>query len=634
MRRLAALLFPALLLVARTASADTEIVLDGTAPEGGLDHFFVPFEVPAGVAEIEVQHLGTVAGNVLDFGLNDPAGFRGWGGGNKEPAIVGGSAASRSYLAGPLPAGTWNVVVGKANIAKNPATYTMKVVLRDAPTLPAESRVPYTPVAALKTEARFYAGDFHTHSRDSGDAKPSLDELATFARAQGLDFAEVSDHNTISQLDFFNEAQAKHPDLLLLPGIEYTTYDGHGNAIGATKWFDHKIGQPGVTIQGVVDEIRGSGALFSINHPALDIGDLCIGCGWKHEVDPDKIDAVEVSTGKADSLFGDATIAFWEALLDKGSHAAAIGGSDDHKATEMQDTFGSPIGEPTTMVFATELSAAAIVAGVKSGRTVVRLTGKTAAMIELTSSVAIPPGSSRLEAATTTLTARVTGGTDKALRFVQDGKPTSEEPIEITSDPFDATLVVNAFAGKETRVRAEVIKGTRRESVTSHVFVRAPGNAGGAGGTSGGGAGAGAGPGSGGAAGSSVAPAPIPADEGCGCSVVGREAALGSAALALLAFGLGAARRGVRRNRSDEALSRTNAPTVRPIVSGDESPAPCPRGRPPRRTARRRRSRDPTRRVRPAFRAPRRPHRFPDRPCGSPLGLPPRRRARDRPLRT
>ena len=60
--------------------------------------------------------------------------------------------------------------------------------------------------APLSMEARWYAGDLHAHSRESGDAKPTIDELVTFARSQGLDFVELSDHNTVSQLDFIDAA--------------------------------------------------------------------------------------------------------------------------------------------------------------------------------------------------------------------------------------------------------------------------------------------------------------------------------------------------------------------------------------------------------------------------------------------
>jgi hypothetical protein len=79
--------------------------------------------------------------------------------------------------------------------------------------------------------------------------------------------------------------------------MEFTTYQGHANAIGSIRWVDHKIGQPGVTIERAVAAFREQGALFSIIHPTLDIGNACIGCAWKHDVDPFLVDAVEIATG-------------------------------------------------------------------------------------------------------------------------------------------------------------------------------------------------------------------------------------------------------------------------------------------------------------------------------------------------
>ena len=96
-------------------------------PPGSETHFFVPFEVPAGTVEIEIRHDDLSSANILDWGLDDPSGFRGWGGGNSEPAIVGEQAASRSYIPGPMPAGTWEVVVGKARIDEPPGQYRIEI---------------------------------------------------------------------------------------------------------------------------------------------------------------------------------------------------------------------------------------------------------------------------------------------------------------------------------------------------------------------------------------------------------------------------------------------------------------------------------------------------------------------------
>src|SRR5262245_44424090 len=103
-----------LLLLSAPALADEVLTFEGEAPAGGPDHFCLPFQVPADVPEIEVRHESRTPPNILDFGVDDPAGYRGWGGGTSEPAVIGVLAASRAYVPGPLPPGAWRVVVGKA----------------------------------------------------------------------------------------------------------------------------------------------------------------------------------------------------------------------------------------------------------------------------------------------------------------------------------------------------------------------------------------------------------------------------------------------------------------------------------------------------------------------------------------
>jgi len=139
------------------------------------------------------------ATNILDWGLDDASGaFRGWGGGNSEAAVVGSNATSRSYLLGPMTPGTWNVVVGKAKIVDAPGQYHVEVFLRTTASLPAQTeRSPYAAATPLSTGPRWYAGDLHVHSKESGDASPSLDEVATLAESRGLDFVILTDHNTV-----------------------------------------------------------------------------------------------------------------------------------------------------------------------------------------------------------------------------------------------------------------------------------------------------------------------------------------------------------------------------------------------------------------------------------------------------
>lgn len=463
LRKLAVL---AVLSVPSVANA-APLVLDGEVPSTGGDFHYLPFTVPAGTVEIEVRHDDLSSANILDFGLDDPSGWRGWGGDLSEPSIVGLEAASRCYTPGPIAAGEWSVVIGKAKIKESPAKYHVEIELRTTPTLPKQARKPYVP-AVVETAARWYAGDFHVHSRESGDAKPTIDEIAIFAKSRGLDFIELSDHNTVSQVDQIVDAQAK-TKVLLIPGYEYTTYAGHANGIGATKWVNHRIGDKGATIVDAVKAIRAQGALFSINHPGLDLGDNCIGCSWKHEVPPDLIDAVEIETlgyNPVGKLFHGLAIQFWEKQLNAGSHAAAIGGSDDHKGGQELSSTQSAIGSPTTMVFARELSVAGILEGIKNGRTVVKLQGPEDPMVDFTTDVA--PKGDTVSDEFVVLRAKVTGG-GEAVRFVKNGEPLGE--IEIKGDQTVEKLFEAPKTGVD-RYRAEVIVDGKPRTITSHVFVK------------------------------------------------------------------------------------------------------------------------------------------------------------------
>lgn len=470
-RALSLLAWVAALGASPAARADTTEVLEGDVPTSGPDHFFVPFTVPPGTREIALLPDDLSKENILDFGLEDGRGYRGWGGGTSEPIVVNAEAASRAFVPGPLDGGGFRVVVGKAKIVASPAKYRITVTYRDAPTLaPQTERRPYVPAPALAAGTRYYAGDLHVHSRESTDAAPTLDEVGTFARSRGLDFVELSDHNTVTQLDFLADVQPRHPALLFVPGIEYTTYQGHANAIGATRFVEHKLGQRGATIGAAVDAIRAQGAVFSINHPMLDLGDVCIGCAWKHDVAPDAIGAYEIGTGgqkESARLFLSVTFAAWEALLDRGSHAAPVGGSDDHRAGKGTGAFASPIGSPTTLVLADALSAEAIVAGIKKGRTVVKLQGPDDPMIALSTEHGALPGD-RVGVRSSKIVAKVTGGRGQRVRFVKNGAPEAE--VEVTSDPFEHALVVAPEEGRETRVRAEVVIDDLPRTVTSHVF--------------------------------------------------------------------------------------------------------------------------------------------------------------------
>jgi len=465
----------ALLALASPAASQTPIVIDAEIPASTPRYFAVPFTVPEGIREIEVRHDDRSERNILDWGLADPTRVRGWGGGNTEAAVVGVEAASRSYLAGAIPAGSWSVLIGQAKVLEQPARYHLEIVLRATPTLPAQpDRRPYIAAAPLAAGARWYAGDFHVHSRESGDASPTLDEVATFARGRGLDFVELSEHNTVSSVDFVTAAQARHPALLFVPGIEVTSYNGHANAIGATRWVDFRVGgtDPAVGIESIAAAVDAQRAVLAINHPVLDLGDVCIGCAWTLPPLPGRIAALEIQNGQysaTGSIFFSQATRFWDAMLDRGDHVAPIGGSDDHRAGRDMGSLASPIGGPTTMVFATELSAQAIVAGVRAGRTVVKLQGPGDPMVDLRTTDGGMLGDT-VRAPGATLTVTVTGGMGAELAWLRNGE--AMDIVPVTADPFTATRAVQAPRGaRDDRWRCELSINGRPRVVTGHLWI-------------------------------------------------------------------------------------------------------------------------------------------------------------------
>jgi len=444
---------------------------EGDVAPGGGDYAEVAFAVPTGTVEIQVAHTDGSDFVILDWGVWSPEGFRGWGGGLEDDAVIGVAQSSRSYLAGPITPGTWRVVIGKAKV--DPATgghYSIDVTCRDKPTLAVAPTAAYTPVV-LSTERRWYRGDFHVHSENSGDATATFAQIATLARMRGLDFVNLSDHNTSSHLPLMAAFQATQSDLLLLRGAEITTYQGHGNSVGTSAYVDHRIGLAGRTIGAVLDDVAAQNGIFIVNHPALDLGGACIGCSWKHDIDWTKVAGIEVLTGKWDlteRLFTPGALAMWDAALDAGARIAAIGGSDDHRAGAGTGSTDTPLGSPTTLVLADNLSEAAIMEGIKAGRTIVQLRGPDDPLVELTLGDAQIGDTVEGSVQAAELRVHIIGGAGNFAQLWRNG--TKADQVEITSDDFTHTFVDDT--GGAHRFRVELINdANNRIVITSHIYV-------------------------------------------------------------------------------------------------------------------------------------------------------------------
>lgn len=454
------------------AAVLSTVHLEADVPVAGGDYVDVTFTVPPNTVEIQIAHDDGSSFDILDWGVWSPEGFRGWGGGLTDDAIIGVAQSSRSYLAGPITPGMWTVSIGKAKLDSDGGHYSIDIECRDNATLPVQPRAAFSPVV-LEDTRRWYKGDFHVHSIQSGDANASFDAIATLAQANGLDFVNLSDHNTYSQHALIAALQPSYPAFLLLRGSEITTYSGHTNSVGTSTYVEHRLGYNGRTVQGIADDVAAQDAVMIVNHPKLDLGGECIGCAWGHVDDTpwDQVAALELITGNFDigvQVFVPRVIELWDQLLDQGHRIAIVGGSDDHRAGTDTGATASPIGSPTTLVLADNLGEAAIIDAVRKGRTVVQLRGPGDPMVDMTLNGA-EIGSEVGETARVTISAHVTGGDGTILQLWRDGEKLSQQ--EVTGS--DKKLTFEDSPGKaRRRYRLELINDlNQRIVVTSHIYV-------------------------------------------------------------------------------------------------------------------------------------------------------------------
>lgn len=315
------------------------------------------FEVPDGCRGLRVtltHDRSYGPSGVLDLGLIDPVGWRGWSGGARSVVEIAPDAATPGYLDRGLPAGRWEVVLGLHRVPEGGLSFALDVqqvavVPEQAGPTARPSRAHERPLPReLPAPAgyRWLAGDCHTHSRHS-DGVLGLDDLAALAVARGLDFLWVTDHNTVSHHPHLDAVGARF-GIHLLPGQEVTTADGHANAFGDIGWVDFR--RPAGEWSA---HAARAGGLLSVNHPVA--GD----CAWRGpggDVAVGTLAEVWHSswTDRADG----AALAWWAAS----GRPVPIGGSDVH------DPAADLPGAPTTWVLATDGD---VLAAMAAGRTAV-----------------------------------------------------------------------------------------------------------------------------------------------------------------------------------------------------------------------------------------------------------------------
>lgn len=315
------------------------------------------FDVPDGSPGLRVvlTHLRSFgAAGVLDLGLVDPLGWRGWSGGARSMVEIAPRGATPGYLDRGLPGGRWQVVLGLHRLPAAGLDFSLEVEVgpvEPEPAGPTARPVPFVgrpPRQELPAPSgfRWLATDCHAHSRHS-DGSLHLDQLAALAASRGLDALWVTDHNTVSHHPHLAAVGARY-GIDLLPGQEVTTADGHANAFGDVGWVDFR--RPARTWAA---QVEAAGGVLSVNHPVA--GD----CAWREPGGsigaPSHAEVWHSSW--ADGGDG-ASLAWWAAA----GRPVPLGGSDIH------DPVAALPGSPTTWVLAADGD---VLGAMAAGRTAV-----------------------------------------------------------------------------------------------------------------------------------------------------------------------------------------------------------------------------------------------------------------------
>lgn len=460
-----------------------EIVLEGhfDGADRAADEFpLLPFKVPAGIIRLHVRYqvsrqlggdkVGWQEGNIVDVGLFDPRGaefmtakgFRGWSGTARQEFTITADEATPGYLPGFIQPGTWHVVLGLYQLAPEGCDYRVVFTLEEEGGGEREERREERGESRRhetgsgkqgSREAadgpRWYRGDLHAHTWHSDGSAP-LADLVAAARAQGLDFVAVTEHNTISHLPLL--PAHTDPGLLLIPGVEITTYHGHANVwpvdwqgdgfVEFRCWSDDQMAQ-------VREAVRARGTLFSVNHPKDDgppweFGDL---------FDPDCIEV----WGAPWIISNYQSLAVWDAQLRQGKRFTGVGGSDKHQGTFTGELGWYEVGNPCTWVHADALSVPAIVAGLRAGHVFVS-ESPAGPRLELTAEAGGQQATMGDELCLSAgddlrLRCRVWGGVGNLLRLVS-----AQEILEAAIPSDDFTHECQVVVTGDTYWRAEVIE--------------------------------------------------------------------------------------------------------------------------------------------------------------------------------
>jgi predicted metal-dependent phosphoesterase TrpH len=205
--------------------------------------------------------------------------------------------------------------------------------------------------------------DLHVHTCYSHDAVTTLKQVVDYSRKRGLDGVAITDHNTVK-----GALKLKTRDIIVVPGIEVSTLNGHLLGLNVTTPIPAKLG-----IEETIRLIHEAGGIAVAPHPTTF-----------YKSPPSRrvssYDAVEVMNG-ASAPFP--VFTYLSKKFASGLGLPQTGGSDSHYAPEIGAAYTVVDADPDVdeIVCAIKKGAAypvgqGIPLRIRLGRTALKLKGK------------------------------------------------------------------------------------------------------------------------------------------------------------------------------------------------------------------------------------------------------------------
>jgi hypothetical protein len=164
--------------------------------------------------------------------------------------------------------------------------------------------------------------DLHVHTCYSYDSPSSLNEIIFYAKRKGLDGIAITDHDTLKGARRALKL-AEGKGLIVIPGVEVTTLQGHVLALNPSKLIPQNL-----SLIETVEKIHEAGGIAIAAHPLVFIK--------SHIKQPvasvSNLDGVEVINSSAFPFFLFTRLSM---ALAKRLNLPRTAGSDAHQAREI-----------------------------------------------------------------------------------------------------------------------------------------------------------------------------------------------------------------------------------------------------------------------------------------------------------